>query len=110
MDESGTGVIHGSARSVETLASKRSCSRNAPQSAWFESRTKKSPAESRPGFWLWRGSSYCAMRSFDRLVPIWLKIVPICEDDVTRKNLLVSVAQFCSSVEVGSPSVFTWIV
>src|SRR3954453_19621547 len=51
-----------------------------------------------------------AMRSCDRLVPILLKIVPICEDEVTRKNLSDVLAQFCRSVEVGSPPVFTWIV
>jgi hypothetical protein len=50
------------------------------------------------------------MRSFDRLVPIWLKVVTIWLDEVSRKNLLESLAQFLSSVDVGEPSVFTWIV
>ena len=53
---------------------------------------------------------YLAMRSFDRFVPIWLKVVTIWLAEVSRKNLLESLAQFCSRVEVGSLSVFTWII
>jgi hypothetical protein len=56
------------------------------------------------------GPPHLAMRSFDRLVPIWLKVVTIWLDEVSRKNLLESLAQFLSSVEVGEPSVFTWII
>ena len=40
-------------------------------------------------------------------VPIVLNVVTIWVDDVRRKNLLESLAQFCSRVEVGSPAVFT---
>ena len=36
--------------------------------------------------------------------------VPICADEVTVKNLLLSVAQFFRICEVGSPSVLTWMV
>ena len=53
---------------------------------------------------------YFEMRSFERLVPIVLNVVTIWLDEVSRKNLLESLAQFCSSVEVGEPSVLTWIV
>jgi hypothetical protein len=56
------------------------------------------------------GHCYLAIRSFDRLVPIWLKVVTIWFDDVSRKNLSELLAQFCSRVDVGSPSVFTWTV
>ena len=57
-----------------------------------------------------------ATRRLESAVPIWLKVVTISDADVSRKNLLESgylpglPAQFCSSVEVGSPSVFTWMV
>src|SRR5262249_16688748 len=53
---------------------------------------------------------HLAMCSFDRLVPISRKVVTIWLAEVSRKNLLASLAQFCSSVEVASPSVLTWIV
>src|SRR2546423_1758136 len=54
-----------------------------------------------------RRRSYFAMRSLDRLVPIWAKIALICDDDVTNQFLLVSLAHCCSMVEVGSPPVLT---
>src|SRR5918912_388526 len=44
------------------------------------------------------------------LVPIWSKAVTIWVELVKRKNLLGSLAQFCRSVEVGSPLVLTWTV
>jgi hypothetical protein len=47
------------------------------------------------------------MRSFDRFVPIWAKVATIWLAEVSRKNLLESVAQFCSKVDVASPSVLT---
>src|ERR1700722_18651312 len=56
-----------------------------------------------------------AMRSLDRPVPIWLKVVTIWVGEVSRKNLLVSPvpatlpAQYCSTLDVASPSVLTWI-
>jgi len=50
---------------------------------------------------------YMATRSFEILVPIALNVVTIWLAEVSRKNLLGSVAQFCSSVEVGSPPVLT---
>ena len=34
----------------------------------------------------------------------------VCDADVTRKNLSLLLAQYCSTAEVGSPPVFTWIV
>ena len=37
---------------------------------------------------------YLAIRSFDRLVPIWLKVVTIWLDVVNRKNLSELLAQF----------------
>ncbi len=39
-----------------------------------------------------------------------LNVVTIWFAEVSRKNLLWSLAQFCSSVEVGSPPVLTWMV
>ena len=49
-------------------------------------------------------------RSCVSAVPIWLNVVGISVDDVSRKNLLESLAQLCSIVEVGSPPVFTCTV
>src|SRR5262245_31126782 len=46
------------------------------------------------------GKDYIAIRRFESAVPICWKVVTICEDDVRRKNLLASLAQFCSSVDV----------
>ncbi len=50
------------------------------------------------------------MRSCESLVPIWLNTVLIWPDDVTVKKLLGVLAQFFSTCEVGSPSVFTCTV
>src|SRR5262245_66447508 len=50
---------------------------------------------------------YLAMCSFEMVLPIVVNVVMIWLADVSRKNLLASVAQFCSSVEVGSPPVST---
>ena len=58
----------------------------------------------------WKQQRYIAIRSFESAVPICWKVVTISEDEVRRKNLVASVAQFCSSVEVGSPPVSTWIM
>ena len=41
-----------------------------------------------------------ASRRLESAVPIWLKVVTICVAEVSRKNLLESLAQFLSSVEV----------
>ena len=56
--------------------------------------------------------SYRATRSALSAVPIVLKVVAIWLELVSMKNLLRSLAQFCSTVEVGSAGVlvFTWIV
>jgi hypothetical protein len=54
--------------------------------------------------------AYLEIRSCDRLVPIWLKVVTIWLAEVSRKKLAGFEAQFCSKVEVGSPPVFTWMV
>jgi hypothetical protein len=70
----------------------------------------KGKARPKPGFDLESASLYLAMRSFERLVPIWLKIVPMPDELVTRKNLSDVLAQFCNKVEVGSPPVSTWTV
>jgi hypothetical protein len=43
-------------------------------------------------------------------VLIVLKAVSTWVDDVSMKNLSDELAQFCRTVEVGSPPVFTWIV
>ena len=40
---------------------------------------------------------------------VW-NVVMISLADVNKKNLLESLAQFCSRVEVGSPPVSTWTV
>ena len=53
---------------------------------------------------------YLATRSLERLVPIWLNTVTIALADVSTNDLLVSVAQFLSMVEVGSLPVLTWMV
>jgi hypothetical protein len=53
---------------------------------------------------------YFEMRSCESCVPIWLNTVTIWLDEVSRKNLSDVLAQFCRSVEVGSPPVLTWIV
>ena len=45
------------------------------------------------------------MRRFESAVPICENAVTIWVDEVSRKNLLASLAQFFSSVEVGSPAV-----
>ena len=55
-------------------------------------------------------SCYCAMRRLDRAVPIVLKVVINWFADVSRKNLLGSLAQFCSKVDVASPPVLTCTV
>jgi hypothetical protein len=55
-------------------------------------------------------SFYLATRNWLKLVPILLKVVTISLADVNRKNFSLELAQFCSSVEVGSPSVLTWMV
>jgi hypothetical protein len=55
------------------------------------------------------GIAYCERCRFASSVPICWKVVTICDAEVNMKNLLESVAQFCSTVEVGSPSVLTWI-
>src|SRR5207245_7536961 len=55
-------------------------------------------------------NSYLATRSFESDVPIVLKTDAVCDADVTRKNLSLLLAQYCSTAEVGSPPVFTWIV
>jgi len=51
-----------------------------------------------------------ATRSFESEVPIELKAAAVCEADVTRKNLSLLLAQYCSTAEVGSPPVFTCTV
>ena len=48
---------------------------------------------------------YCEILSSDSSVPICWKVVTIWSDEVSRKNLSGELAQFCSSVEVGS-----WVV
>src|SRR5262249_6491921 len=62
---------------------------------------------------------YLATYRLARVVAIWLNVVTISFEDVNRKNLsgsgyffgVVPVpAQFCNSVEVGSPSVLTCTV
>ena len=66
--------------------------------------------------YIWNGRlvpairNYWARYSFVRLVPIALNAVTISSDDVSRKNLLELLAQSCSSVDVGEPSVLTWTV
>ena len=57
-----------------------------------------------------RTNPYFATRSCVRLVPIALNVVLIALAEVSIQNLVESVAQFWSSVDVGSPPVFTWIV
>jgi hypothetical protein len=57
-----------------------------------------------------RPARHIARRRLESAVPIWLKVVIICFADVRRKNLLVSLAQFFNSVEVGSLPVFTCTV
>jgi hypothetical protein len=53
-----------------------------------------------------------ATRSWLSAVPIVVKVVAIWFEFVSMKNLLKSLAQFLSTVEVGSAGelVFTWIV
>jgi len=53
---------------------------------------------------------YLATYSLLMSVPIALKVVTISFAEVSRKNLSELLAQFCNSVEVGSPLVFTWMV
>jgi len=48
---------------------------------------------------------YLATRNFVRFVPIALKVVTMAPAEVNMKNLVESLAQFCSKVEVGSPRV-----
>ena len=48
------------------------------------------------------------MCSFEIALPMVWNVVMIWLADVSRKNLLESLAQFCSRVEVGSPPVSTW--
>jgi hypothetical protein len=56
------------------------------------------------------GAGYFAMCSFEIALPMAWNVVMISLADVNRKNLLESLAQFCSRVEVGSPPVLTWTV
>jgi hypothetical protein len=53
-----------------------------------------------------------ATRSWLSAVPIVVNVVAIWVELVSMKNLLWSLAQFCSTVEVGSAgeAVFTWMV
>src|SRR5947209_4058674 len=61
---------------------------------------RKGPALAGP-FFVWPiVTSYLAMRSFDRFVPICVKTVLICPDDVIKKNLSVPLAHCCSIVDV----------
>ncbi len=53
---------------------------------------------------------YLATRRLESAVPIWLKVVMIAFAEVSRKNLSVLLAQFCRSVDVGSPPVLTCTV
>lgn len=67
----------------------------------------KSPA-ARPGFPLLEMCvCYFAMRSCESCVPICWNVVTIWFAVVSITNLDESVAQFCSSVETGSPPVLT---
>jgi hypothetical protein len=68
----------------------------------------KSPARGRAFAPFW--GPYCAMCSLDRLMPICWNALTIWFAEVSRKNLLESVAQVCSRLEVGSPPVLTWMV
>src|SRR5215213_482748 len=89
-----------------------SCDANAMGVVQFlrlDSRIKKARPRW-PGSRYSEARPYLAMRSFDRLLPMVVKTVPSCEDEVTVKNFPVSVAQSLNTVEVGSPSVFTWMV
>ena len=53
---------------------------------------------------------YFATRRLESAVPICWNVPTIWVDDVSRKNLLASLAQFFSNVDVGSPSVLTCTV
>jgi hypothetical protein len=67
----------------------------------------------RPGFVGWIGPCrfrYCDKCRLESAVPICWNVVTIWLDDVSMKNMLGSLAQFCSSVEVGSPPVSTCTV
>src|SRR5215204_1158370 len=75
---------------------------------------RQSPAKW-PGFRLSQSRrvdswTYFATRRWESPVAIWSNTVTISPDDVSRKNLLASLAQFFSIVEVGSPSVLTCMV
>ena len=61
----------------------------------------------------WRALSvglYFATRRFESAVPMVLNTVPSSPADVTIQNLSGVLAQFFSSVDIGSPSVLTWTV
>lgn len=49
------------------------------------------------------GSAYFATRSLESEEPIELNTLSVWLAEVTRKNLAASLAQYCSTAEVGSP-------
>jgi hypothetical protein len=73
--------------------------------AFICARPQQGPAPGASG----RGSPGCYIESrrLDNAVPISLNVVTIWSAEVSRKNLLESLAQFCKSVEVGSLPVLT---
>lgn len=54
-----------------------------------------------------RRGRYIASRRLDRAVPIWPNAVTISPAEVSKKNLLLSLAQLCSIADVGSLPVLT---
>ncbi len=55
-------------------------------------------------------SAYRAMRNCDSWVPICWNVVMIWFAVVSITNLSEPLAQFCNSVDCGSPPVLTWMV
>jgi hypothetical protein len=74
----------------------------------------KTNANSKPGreagLLRFAAAFYCAMRRLDKAVPICVKVATIWFAEVSKKNLLGSLAQFCNRVDVGSPPVLTCTV
>ena len=71
---------------------------------------KKPGCNSRAFFVRERCTGQRATRSFDSEVPMFWNTETVWSADVTRKNLSLLLAQYCSTLEVASLPVFTCTV
>jgi len=77
---------------------------------WEKSRRKEKARPQGRALQVAESSAYCEMRRFESLVPIAWNVAAIWLAEVSIQNWSVLLAQFFSSVDIGSPSVLTWMV